>query len=370
MRLEVVLKNARRLPADERGVVMYYTAIVAFFILALFSLCYDVARVSEVKMQMQNAADAAALEMAVWQARGMNLVQNMNDEIYNIDTGIYSAYVIAAAFSVAGNALEGTGIVGAIGIALEAAGGGIAGFARLLHIGAVEWFLVPVRDFYAHGAGIIGYISANNAAAANGADQIIDASVENPWSSDGLPKSLIDMVGFSEKNFLANFKAVGVPVPLEGTLMLPLVRNTEERFPLHIDDVSQWAINVALSTNKFVRLLNPLLTIVDRLPRTEGPWFWPPDPYYESSDESLVPMLWIVNKKNVSKGLISTYFLPGEGPKLPVIACAAAQARGRKVVIRTLSPRRGAHANAVLAPVGSALKELGIGGDLSNFILH
>ena len=82
-------KRFRRLGSDERGVVFVYGAVIIFIALTIFGMTFDSMRYIEKKIISQNAADAAALEMAAWQARGLNVVQEINSDIYQIDTVIW-----------------------------------------------------------------------------------------------------------------------------------------------------------------------------------------------------------------------------------------------------------------------------------------
>ena len=68
--------------ASERGSVGVVMALVIFVVMGMLTMTWNIAQLSKAKMRLQNAADSAALAHAVWQARGMNVVQNINDEMY------------------------------------------------------------------------------------------------------------------------------------------------------------------------------------------------------------------------------------------------------------------------------------------------
>ena len=68
--------------ASERGSVGVVMALVIFVVMGMMTMTWNTAQLSKAKMRLQNAADSAALAHAVWQARGMNAVQNINDEMY------------------------------------------------------------------------------------------------------------------------------------------------------------------------------------------------------------------------------------------------------------------------------------------------
>ena len=68
--------------SSERGSVGVVVALVIFVVMGMLTMTWNTAQLSKAKMRLQNAADSAALAHAVWQARGMNVVQNINDEMY------------------------------------------------------------------------------------------------------------------------------------------------------------------------------------------------------------------------------------------------------------------------------------------------
>jgi len=386
MRIAIIIRNnARTLGEDERGVALYYTAIVAFLVLALFSLIYDVARVSETKMQMQNAADAAALEMAVWQARGMNIVQNLNDEIYSVDLAVQTGYVTAAGLTIIGHA---TKAFFGVGYVVEGAGAAIAYLSMVMRRGAVDGCLKPLRHFYAYSSCAMGYLSANQAAKLNGADPFVDLKLEQAGSW-----------GQELQNLTDNFVAIGLPSPYNGksvetAIRLPLVKKAGAGGVLKfsaipnvkaiMEDPQAMAVVEGANAVKAAVILGVMFTNTFIWPKVNWVWTWHDDGYYECTEpfhyvekesgkteegnHPLPPMIWVVHKKNEDLGLISNYFLKdpetGRSPlEFPVVALAAAQARGGNVVGRNspeykYRPRRyGVGADAVLVPVSKALPE-------------
>ena len=375
--IAIVNKNARRLISDERGVVLYYTAIVVFLIVALFSLIFDVSRISEQKMQMQNAADAAALEMALWQARGMNLVQNINDEIYSVDAAVITGYVAAAGLTVVGHATKAFFGVGYI---VEGVGAAVAYLSRFAHFGAVELCLNPLRHVYARGAMFIGYVSANDAAWHNGASPIINRP-ERTASNEGkgLAKMIGDTISKTFNSVLDRFTAVGVPARGDVLFFLPLEFKETGSFPLTFQSLENYdpgnsdvadleeirdTVKDLASHALAQAILTTMYTNTFIWPKVNWVWTWS-DGYYESKapydSQPLPPMIWFV-RKEPSMGLLSRHFL-GETQKFPVMAVAAAQARGGNVVMKNdgTNPYRplgwGVGADAVLVPVSSAVPD-------------
>jgi hypothetical protein len=300
---------------DDRGVVMYYTAIFACFILALSSLTFDVAKVSEDKMQMQHAADSAALEMAAWQARGMNMTQHLNDEIYDIDKLILLAYTSVAAATAIGIPLRA---LWGIGYIIEGVAAPIAYIARFVRLTTVVLFLKPIRFVYANGSVVMGYIAANNAAIANKADPIIPATLVNPGSG-GIPGFIAKLL----KPMLKNFAAAGVPTSTDMLVMLPLESKETQNLPLN--------------SKKFKAVINIMLKNTFIYPKSADFWHWN-DKYYRSKskfdNKELPPMVWFC-KKDKTMGILSQYFIGGGSPhKIPIMAYAVGQAKGGNVVKR------------------------------------
>jgi len=100
------LRLCGRRVGEDRGSVGILMALVLFFVLGMVTMTYNTARLSTEKMRLQNAADAAALEHAAWQARGMNLIQNLNNEGYTALCFADELIVIAVAVNHVRYAIE------------------------------------------------------------------------------------------------------------------------------------------------------------------------------------------------------------------------------------------------------------------------
>jgi hypothetical protein len=230
--------------SGEQGVVFYYTALVLFFILALITMIYDVSQISEKKMRLQVAADSAALEMAVWQSRGLNLTQNLNNEIYELDETFAVMYGLAAGMTIIGEAFIAMGeipyigpIFEAIGQAIELAASIIAQFAYYTHKLLVNYFLKPLRFIYARGTNLMGYIGANNVAYANGAGRIVPKIPSNGTGS-GITGKILKFLADKINGMTGQFVAVGIPTSPSAALSLPVSCDSDDDIPLNIKDPS------------------------------------------------------------------------------------------------------------------------------------
>ncbi len=362
--LEGPRRRLAGLPGDERGVVFYYTAIIMFFILTLLTIIYDVSQVSEQKMRAQAAADAAALEMAVWQARGMNMVQNINDEIYDLDVVFAALYGVAGGMTIIGEAFIALAeipyigeIFEAIGEAIEAAAAIIADIAYYGHKLMVTYFLDPLRKVYMYGSMALGYLSANNVAYENGADRIIP-SISYGGSSGGIFGKIFSFIVKQVNRLTGQFVALGIPTSPYAALYLPLEAKKPDRLPLNTKD-PEGAAGAA-----FLVLLDALCTNEDfeeMCADFQETWKDAPLVSRDPDQLKIPPMIWIVHKSN-DLTFFSKYFLGGGDSKdreFPVIAYAVGQAMGGNVTERSSEDNpyrpigKGVAADAFLVPMNT-----------------
>lgn len=172
------LEKTRRRLCSEDGSVGVVVAIFLFFALGLLTMTWNTAQLSKEKMRLQNAADAAALAHAAWQARGMNAVQNLNDEMYQSLAFASDLRIASAAFELSGQLLDAASfgpwafITKPLAIAAHLAGtllGVVSG--HLSHI-ICDIFLKYLALFYAKGSSLLGLWSAQQLAALNDADPL------------------------------------------------------------------------------------------------------------------------------------------------------------------------------------------------------
>lgn len=76
----------RRFARDEEGQSMVFAALVLFVLACMLILVLNVGRGVHRGILLQNAADGAALTGAVWEARGLNLVAQINGEMVQVMT--------------------------------------------------------------------------------------------------------------------------------------------------------------------------------------------------------------------------------------------------------------------------------------------
>ena len=182
----------RRRLGDERGSVGILMAMFTFVVVGMLMMTWNTAQLSKEKMRLQNAADAAALSHAVWQARGMNSIQNLNDEMYaalSAATQFSIVFIGVEAAAQAMDALRAVVIlapfVGPIARVLHTISMMVAGMAGYLSHHVVENMLCSLGGFYIYGSGGLGYWKAQRLAEKNLADPLGNVSAPD-WGFDRL----------------------------------------------------------------------------------------------------------------------------------------------------------------------------------------
>lgn len=179
MILKYLTIGGRRLQ-DDRGSVGVLVAIVMFFVLGMLAMTYNTARLSTEKMRLQNAVDAAALEHAAWQARGMNMIQNLNNEGF---TGLMFSdefICIAVALNAFRMVCEGLAkIPNVVTMAIFKALEVLSYYVVKALLFIAKWIsrglvgkLIPALQTIAKFMPIAGYASAQQLAQLNGAEAI------------------------------------------------------------------------------------------------------------------------------------------------------------------------------------------------------
>jgi hypothetical protein len=238
MGMEIICKIRGRI-ASESGSVGVVVALVIFFAVGMLTMTWNTAQLSKAKMRLQNAADSAALAHAVCQARGMNAVQNINDEMYESLKLSASLREFARYMEITALVCEGfakiPGPVGliarAIALAAHTAGalfGGIGGWlAKII----TRFFLKSVAWMYAKTSAFFGVWNAQQLAAQNEATPIVMTDT-GQWP--GKMKEWFE-------DWKIGFYAGGIGVPhATDTLFLPLMESGKDevkKAPWKVDKI-------------------------------------------------------------------------------------------------------------------------------------
>ena len=177
---------------DERGSVGILMAMFAFVVVGMLMMTWNTAQLSKEKMRLQNAADAAALSHAVWQARGMNSIQNLNDEMYAaLAAGTQFSYIFLGVEGAA-QALDSLRtvlivglIAGPIATVLHTVSMMLMSMSGFLIHNVVENMLCSLGGFYIYCSGGLGYWKAQLLAEKNLADPLPGGASLSGWGGAG-----------------------------------------------------------------------------------------------------------------------------------------------------------------------------------------
>lgn len=224
--MEIIRKMRGRI-ASDRGSVGVVVALVIFFAVGMLTMTWNTAQLSKAKMRLQNAADSAALAHAVWQARGMNAVQNVNDEMFESLKLSAALRKFAKGMEITALFLEGMGkIPGPVGLVCRALAalshtvgvlfGGIGGWlAKVI----TKMFLQNVAFVYAAVSTFMGLWNAQQLAGLNEATPLVMAD-PGQWGP-----TLSELF----KDWKFGLYAIGLAAPkFTDTLFLPLEKSEKD----------------------------------------------------------------------------------------------------------------------------------------------
>ena len=95
------LARARAVRSDDRGQVTLLAGVMVFLIMIMTIFTFNTSKAIYNRIIAQNAVDSAADAAALWQARGCNLLQHLNNLHYDINVAAYVLEAIALAGCVA-----------------------------------------------------------------------------------------------------------------------------------------------------------------------------------------------------------------------------------------------------------------------------
>ncbi len=159
--------TVRRFHRDQNAQMLMIGAIFVFILVVLLTVTVNLGYVTHQKIQAQNASDAAAMSAAIWQIRGLSMIQSLNNAVVYSDGAAFAGLMIAIACNKSAH-FDPTGLSYGVGnVAL-----GITFGAHAIS----QFVLVPFRDIYADNIGpSICYISASEMARANNATPVLNS---------------------------------------------------------------------------------------------------------------------------------------------------------------------------------------------------
>ncbi len=211
--MEALIERWRWRTTSNQGSVGILMALVMFFVCGMLIMTWNTYTLSREKMRLQNAADAAAIEHAVWQARGMNALQHLNDEGYDVMTTVILGYTIGAGLGSLSKAVNAIPVVGQILSTILMGVTAVVADISTWMLEVVLTFIKIAQKFWVWGTGVLAYLSAQQAAAMNGATGIISHFV----GKQPIAFNIGDFVEIS-----LDLHAVGISLAPKDTFALPV----------------------------------------------------------------------------------------------------------------------------------------------------
>lgn len=252
-RLKRVLKTMAERLADDRGSVAILVALVIFVCCGMLTMTWNTALLSREKMRLQNAADSAALEHALWQARGMNALQNVNDEAYASAQTAAIFLDSAAKLALEAKAAEFIpyGIGAGLAVYLYAGEVALGSVSAIIAKGTLAITLPVAGTFYKYSSCALGILGAQQFAAENGASPLIPISFDVGSAGGTGGKILNALFGDAKIGFYA------FPLSLFSAdpFVLPAVKDKQAGAPFHRKNEAQLAIIQASPPGGFLRAI-------------------------------------------------------------------------------------------------------------------
>ena len=207
--------------ASERGSVGVVVAFVIFVVMGMLTMTWNTAEISKTKMRLQNAADSAALAHAIWQARGMNAVQNINDEMYEalaLAVKLRNVAKVVEPIAIGFDAMSNLPFVGVIfkglAIVMHTIGVLTGGTGGWMAARICDKFLKYIAMIYVYGSSPIGVWNAQILASQNEADPLARLSSSTSTAdSDG---------------WIFGIYALGISWPVVDAYKLPLALSAKD----------------------------------------------------------------------------------------------------------------------------------------------
>lgn len=171
------------LRSDERGSVMLLAAMMVFVATIFAVIAFDTNQAIYNRIIAQNAVDSAADSAALWQARGCNLVQLLNNLHYDVDIAAAVAESVAAAACVVSTVLRVAENIPYIGVVAKAIRPVTCIACDLLPVidGAQQAFyeiLMPIQEAIVQVTPFLAFANANVCAKGSGADPLLSSVLD------------------------------------------------------------------------------------------------------------------------------------------------------------------------------------------------
>lgn len=172
---------------DDRGSIMLLSAMMVFLVTIFAVVAMDTNRAIYNRIVAQNAVDSAADSAALWQARGCNLLQHLNNLHYTVNVVAAVAESISTAACIASVGLLAAEVVPIIGQVAHAVRIGTCVVCDLLPVidGAQQAFykiIMPIQQAIVDVTPFLAFANANACAKGSGADPLLGALLDSVQS--------------------------------------------------------------------------------------------------------------------------------------------------------------------------------------------
>lgn len=221
-----LVSRARSLRGDERGSLTLLAGMMVFLVTIFGIIAFDTNMAIYNRIVAQNAVDSAADSAALWQARGCNLLQQLNNLHYDVDIAACIAEGVAATACIASAAL----LVAELAADVFFGAGESLRPARMvtcLVCDTLPWIdyaqqlfykaIMPIEQAIVDVTPYIAFGYANACAQGSGADRLGDAlsgGIQGLLSALGINSSGLDSIGGAVSSILGAIPIYAIPLDL------------------------------------------------------------------------------------------------------------------------------------------------------------
>ena len=193
------MQRARALRNDESGQVFLVSGFMVFLCAIFLITTVNTSESVYRKIMIQNSVDAVTDTVVAWQARGVNLMQHLNNLHHEINAILYPIELLTCCTCIAQAATCVAGCALSVSIILSAAAPAVIAAAQVMRTVcleicplvdniqfAVATIIYQIQQFIAGKWAVFALLSANNLARENGADGLEGAMKQyagkNMWA--------------------------------------------------------------------------------------------------------------------------------------------------------------------------------------------
>lgn len=263
------LSRTRCLSRDDGGAVLLLSAMMIFLVAIFGMITMNTNKAVYNRVVTQNAVDSAADAAALWQARGCNLLQHLNNIHHDADVVFYTLEAASLATCIIAPFYPVFCASCSLAPVWDATQEGFVGV------------LMPLQEAIADATPIVAFIYANAAAAGSGADPVLSVGVD--YVGDFLARfGLSGSIGGASDTVSTMLGSIPIyAVPLDpASLSLYVERKKGKKAPWHF---AKWLTYVPRGAAKACP------SFIDDLPEE---WGWDDDYFYGNPGW----MTWVAGK--------------------------------------------------------------------------